>query len=250
MAEFQKIFNKKIKPIDIGKCDAVYFQYKSSDKEPVFRGIDLMKKNLKNYDIDLINHTDAPSIYSYYKINTMFSEIQGDIKHSVLYNKGESIFSKKTKIHKYKNLFFYKNETKHITSICKLLSDSIVHQALIFDGKEFPRPKKHDTSLSDFAEKILKSIKHKESFQELKKSLAHILNDFESKSLESLFKRPVSYWNGHPNTYLIAQCFTYLSFIEGTPKVYLDLMSRYGSLVPVKSESIKVSIRETTSLNL
>jgi len=133
-------------------CDAAIVSYVSTEQK-INPSIDWLDSANFERNIDgLINHPQACKMYSYYKTNIMFSEIEGELKHMAAYYKEESIKQPK------ENFYKYENNIQHISTICKRLAGAVNHRRVIYDGKIFKPLATHDQSLTPFATGILTNL--------------------------------------------------------------------------------------------
>lgn len=205
-------FNEKIEALDIKcekcklpeTCDAV--TAKPQEK------IDfLISDKFEQNNIVLINHDKADEIYAFYKINVTFSGIEGYLKFGLLYRKGEVTKASSRNC-------TYNNETRSIADWRDKLATPIEQQELMFDGEHFLDPKKHDISLSEFANLIVSKFdKDHTGFRkiaQMRNCLAEVLTKYEKQLFQAYKEHNVSDWYNDEQTFCIVANYSYIKNIQ------------------------------------
>ncbi|MGE3920800.1 MAG: hypothetical protein AB7F64_07690 [Gammaproteobacteria bacterium] len=181
---------------------------------------------LKDYKCVLVNHPRATEMFTHYKINVMFSEIEGDFKHAKLFYIDESV-----SISPGSYFYRYNGMVLHIMDHCKRLATPIDHQTLMFDGENFLPLRLHDEQFSDFALSIFNQI-NKEAvatFKDLINQLAEILTKSES---QISIRHETRAWIEDSQTLYIAMIYAFLNAMnipatsEAT-RSFLNATTRY-----------------------
>ncbi|MCX7120701.1 MAG: hypothetical protein NTZ67_02830 [Gammaproteobacteria bacterium] len=132
------------------RCGAIKATFLNSESEiHVLNSDTLSTKN-----ITLMNHPDAPEIYSYYMLNTKFFFLQ--------------CYS--TPVFEMSNLMAAATQLKEMDNnnfINEKLKKPFRHQQIIYDGKDFQKPLKHDLQFSNFLKECIYPLHDKASLKKV-----------------------------------------------------------------------------------
>jgi hypothetical protein len=165
-------------------------------------------------------------MYAQYKMNVMFSEIEGELKQMAAFYRKDI-----TQVDG-SNFFKYKDLVQHVSIISKNLATQITHQRVMFDGKGFRPLAIHDQSMTPFTSEMVSKLSATTiDFQHLLSELSGVLTTKELGEMRvlSIHHRP-RVWSAESQTLEISKTILYGKYqqYEFLPEDYKKTLIRYS----------------------